>query len=130
MGEGKFDRPDLLSHYCPNNLGVSGLLKRSLCYRFNAITLGDYSPEKAGVGGSSPSLATTFSIAYNYSLPSFCSILFQFQIRLAGICLNSEWTRRSPGLGTVMDSNSISHSEVGHGSIHWGCQSGICFRWD
>jgi hypothetical protein len=26
------------------------------------IALGEYSPEKAGVGGSTPSLATTFSI--------------------------------------------------------------------
>ena len=36
-------------------------------------------PEKAGVGGSSPSLATTFSATYSCPLPSFCSILFQFQ---------------------------------------------------
>ena len=30
--------------------------------RINTIELGDYSPEKAGVGGSIPSLATKFSI--------------------------------------------------------------------
>jgi hypothetical protein len=54
------------------------------------------SPEKAGVGGSSPSLATTFSITYSYPLPAFCSILFQFQFRLAGICLNSEWIKPCP----------------------------------
>ena len=30
---------------------------------YNGLGLGDYSPEKAGVGGSIPSLATMFSIA-------------------------------------------------------------------
>ena len=29
---------------------------------FNGMTVGDYSPEKAGAGGSIPSLATMFSI--------------------------------------------------------------------
>jgi hypothetical protein len=28
--------------------------------RINGMRIGDYSPEKAGVGGSTPSLATTF----------------------------------------------------------------------
>ena len=37
------------------------------------------SPEKAGVGGSIPSLTTMFSISYNLLKPSVCSILFQFQ---------------------------------------------------
>ena len=45
----------------------------------NQIGSAERHPEKAGVGGSSPSLATTFSISYKYPLPSFCSILFQFQ---------------------------------------------------
>ena len=35
------------------------------------------SPEKAGVGGSSPSLATMFSVVYRLPLPRICSILFQ-----------------------------------------------------
>ena len=35
------------------------------------------SPEKAGVGGSIPSLATMFSISYKPCLSRFCSILFQ-----------------------------------------------------
>ena len=35
------------------------------------------SPEKAGVGGSSPSLATTFSIAYSRSKIQFHSVSFQ-----------------------------------------------------
>ncbi len=37
------------------------------------------SPEKAGVGGSIPSLATTFSKTYRYSTPGFGSNWFQFQ---------------------------------------------------
>jgi len=45
--------------------------------RINQLTLGDIRPEKAGVGGSIPSLATTFSNTYRFSLPRFCSILFQ-----------------------------------------------------
>jgi hypothetical protein len=35
------------------------------------------SPEKAGVGGSIPSLATTFSITYSHSNRQFHSISFQ-----------------------------------------------------
>jgi hypothetical protein len=35
------------------------------------------SPEKAGVGGSTPSLATMFSITCIRPQPYFCSILFQ-----------------------------------------------------
>ena len=45
----------------------------------NHIGSAERHPEKAGVGGSSPSLATIFSISYTCSLPSFSSILFQFQ---------------------------------------------------
>ena len=41
----------------------------------------EYSPEKAGVGGSIPSLATMFSESYRHPKPSVCSILFQFQIQ-------------------------------------------------
>jgi hypothetical protein len=37
------------------------------------------SPEKAGVGGSIPSLATTFSNTYRPSTPGFGSNWFQFQ---------------------------------------------------
>jgi hypothetical protein len=36
-------------------------------------------PEKAGVGGSIPSLATMFSNTYSRSNPSFGSNWFQFQ---------------------------------------------------
>ena len=45
----------------------------------NQIGSAERHPEKAGVGGSSPSLATTFSIAYSHPRSSVCSILFQFQ---------------------------------------------------
>jgi hypothetical protein len=53
------------------------------------IALGDYSPEKAGVGGSTPSLATMFSIACIRPQPHSCSILFQKTRGSAGVCLNS-----------------------------------------
>jgi hypothetical protein len=43
------------------------------------------SPEKAGVGGSIPSLATTFSNTYSHPEHVVCSILFQFQIQ---VCRN------------------------------------------
>ena len=38
--------------------------------------MGERSPEKAGVGGSIPSLATTFSITYTHPKLKTCSILF------------------------------------------------------
>jgi hypothetical protein len=41
------------------------------------LRLGESSPEKAGVGGSIPSLATMFSTAYKASLRHFHSISFQ-----------------------------------------------------
>jgi len=41
------------------------------------ITLSGPSPEKAGVGGSIPSLATTFSTVYNHSHAQIYSISFQ-----------------------------------------------------
>src|SRR5215469_15838061 len=47
--------------------------------KINNLQLWDCGPEKAGVGDSIPSLATTFSITYSHSKPSVCSILFQFQ---------------------------------------------------
>jgi hypothetical protein len=50
----------------------------------NEMALPESSPEKAGVGGSIPSLATTFSIAYSFAFTSVCSISFQ----------NPIWVRR------------------------------------
>ena len=47
----------------------------------NQIGSAECHPEKAGVGGSIPSLATTFSITYSHRLTRVCSILFQFQIQ-------------------------------------------------
>ena len=44
----------------------------------------DYSSEKAGVGGSIPSLATMFSIAYSHPQPRVCS---NNKFRLAGVRL-------------------------------------------
>ncbi len=42
-----------------------------MVFVFNAITLAESSPEKAGVGGSIPSLATTFSITYKHAKRGF-----------------------------------------------------------
>ena len=49
--------------------------------QINGLRTADCSPEKAGVGGSIPSLATLFSIIYRPLNPSICSILFQFQMQ-------------------------------------------------
>jgi hypothetical protein len=43
----------------------------------NKMRAADRCPEKAGVGGSSPSLATTFSITYGHSKNEFHSVSFQ-----------------------------------------------------
>ena len=45
------------------------------------VGAGERSPEKAGVGGSIPSLATMFSKTYKSPNPQFRSISFQFQAR-------------------------------------------------
>jgi hypothetical protein len=44
----------------------------------NMIALNESSPEKAGVGGSIPSLATTFSNTYRHRIPGFGSNWFQY----------------------------------------------------
>jgi hypothetical protein len=54
-----------------------GLLCKVKLLQDKGDTLVVRSPEKAGVGGSTPSLATMFSITYFCSQPSFCSNLFQ-----------------------------------------------------
>jgi hypothetical protein len=50
--------------------------------------LGDYSPEKAGVGGSTPSLATTFSIAYGAPANPSCPKLSQKLTGSPGVASN------------------------------------------
>src|SRR5580698_7234774 len=60
--------------------------RRDLSARINFVSgqvaqLVERSPEKAGVGGSIPSLATTFSSSYTHPEHSVCSILFLFQIQ-------------------------------------------------
>jgi len=45
--------------------------------QINGLRLVASSPEKAGVGGSIPSLATTFSTTYRLPTPRVCSKLFQ-----------------------------------------------------
>jgi hypothetical protein len=63
--------------------GPSGTLKSqagsdTLRFPGQVAQLVERSPEKAGVGGSIPSLATLFSITYISALSQICSILFQF----------------------------------------------------
>jgi hypothetical protein len=41
----------------------------------------EYSPEKAGVGGSIPSLATMFSITYDHLSSTGCPIVSQFRFQ-------------------------------------------------
>jgi len=53
-----------------------------------ALTLVEYSPEKAGVGGSIPSLATMFSTTSEHLKPQFCPTLSQKNAGLRGVCLN------------------------------------------
>ena len=56
----------------------------SYAQRNQQIALGDYSPEKAGVGGSTPSLATIFQSLYltsNKTSQSALSPLFFRDIR-------------------------------------------------
>jgi hypothetical protein len=56
---------------------------------FNDLRLEEASPEKAGVGGSTPSLATIFSITYTPRVIQFCPKLVQKIHRwLVGVCLN------------------------------------------
>ena len=65
----------------------------------NDLKVGDISPEKAGVGGSIPSLATMFSIVYRPSQNGSCArraadstqLLVQFSL----------WSLRSPMIGRV-----------------------------
>ena len=58
------------------------------------------SPEKAGVGGSIPSLATMFSITYRHSIPGFGSNWFQFWP--ADSCLIASSVRHSPQLNSLL----------------------------
>ncbi len=46
--------------------------------QFNEIGFEERSPEKAGVGGSIPSLDTMFSMTYTPSVPQVGSNWFQF----------------------------------------------------
>ena len=78
LEQGKFGRPKILSHYCPKKMGVLGPRGGLKLLEFNVIASDGCSPEKAGVGGSIPSLATRLS-----SLKSTLADLFP---RLCQIC--------------------------------------------
>jgi hypothetical protein len=56
--------------------------------RINGMRAGDYSPEKAGVGGSTPSLATIVSSTYLPTKSQSRIKTLQFTRMSDGICLN------------------------------------------
>ena len=66
------------------------------------------SPEKAGVGGSTPSLATMFSIICVRPQPRFCSILFQKSSGRAGVCLDFSGSGLIQLKGTMCDSQDLT----------------------
>ena len=51
----------MLFHYCSNIWVLIVTEKEANGWRINHMRLADYSPEKAGVGGSTPSRGTIFS---------------------------------------------------------------------
>ena len=74
------------------------------------------SPEKAGVGGSIPSLATMFSITYKPLKPRICSILFQYSNQGSPrfVSLRSGSEEGICPAKTVVDQPLISIHEVIH----------------
>jgi hypothetical protein len=62
----------------PKTGSMQLLVGHELALILNHLALSVSSPEKAGVGGSIPSLATMFSITYKPLKASICSILFQY----------------------------------------------------
>ena len=80
---------------CSNKRAVFEVEKVVKASQFKQITMVEYSPEKAGVGGSTPSRGTLFSTTYtclkSNSVP-FCSKTNQ---KLAEVCLNSDLSREA-----------------------------------
>jgi hypothetical protein len=73
--------------------------------QIKGMTMADPSPEKAGGGGSIPSLATTFSNTYSRSNPSLGSNWFQFQpadIVSCGLLLAFDQTTSATSLFEVV----------------------------
>src|SRR5258708_6792960 len=90
----------------------------------NQIGSAERHPEKAGVGGSSPSLATTFSSSYSHLLSSVCSILFQFQNQA---CRNLPRTQNGshdvpPGLA-ILNSHQPDEREARYTSMWLSARS-------
>jgi hypothetical protein len=85
-----------------SNHGRAGTLTRSpsvlqLTFRLSAL-LDESSPEKAGVGGSIPSLATMFSITYGPSDRQFHSISFQnFDVLRTPLLMKTPFGTLAPG---------------------------------
>ena len=60
MGEANQTGLEVLSHSCPKKWAIFVTKRRSSSFVMREIASPESSPEKAGVGGSIPSLATTF----------------------------------------------------------------------
>ncbi len=76
-------------------------------FGFNELMVGDISPEKAGVGGSIPSLATIESVTYRPPDSQFHSNSFQFQ----------KVRRTLPQDGSVRLEYSVCSNRAGFGSV-------------
>jgi len=87
--------------------------------RISKLRMADCGPEKAGVGGSSPSLATTFSSACSLLNPRVCSILFQFRAWFAGVGL-AKVERIGTRLARTSSGIRLRTHEVKHGCLlYW-----------
>ena len=72
------------------------------------------SPEKAGVGGSIPSLATMFSITYKPFLSDLFHYCSKTQARLVGTCHDVVrlWAVRPCPVGSVRSSKQLYSVDV------------------
>ena len=86
-----------LFHYCSNNWAVFEGKEMGKASRIRGIRAAESGPEKAGVGGSIPSLATTFSIAYSPPNTGFHSTSFQ-NLWLAAMRFRSDVRANGMGL--------------------------------
>jgi hypothetical protein len=95
--------------------------------RMSKIETVDYSPEKAGVGGSIPSLATMFSTAYKAPFRHFHSISFQ-NFRPVEICPRQNGAVWKTVLRGRMPFRRFSEQGDFSATLFSGCS--ICFMLD
>jgi hypothetical protein len=93
----------------------------------NRLAVSVSSPEKAGVGGSIPSLATLFSGSYRPPLPLFCSILFQFPTQGLPVFVSKRtgWGERPFLLGSLYDNATYRQQRKPAGSTDCGFPTGL-----